>query len=156
MLCQSQGYRKVHQLYTHIYPLFFSFFFHIGLYGVLGRVQSSLCCIVGPSQLLFCIQQYVYAIPKLPIYRLLPQPLVTVCVLCVLNRVSHVSCFATPWNVAHQASLSMGFSKQEYWSGLLCPPPGDLPHPVIKPVSLMSPAFSGMFFTTSTTWEAQV
>ena len=37
--------------------------------------------------------------------------------------------FATPWTVAHQAPLSMGFSRQEYWSGLLCPPPGDLPDP---------------------------
>ena len=41
----------------------------------------------------------------------------------------------TPWTVAHQTSLSMGFSRQEYWSGLLCPPPGDLPNPGIKPRS---------------------
>ena len=50
--------------------------------------------------------------------------------------------------------LSMGFSRQEYWSGLPCPPPGDLPDPGIEHASLMSPAFSGGFFTTSTTWEA--
>ena len=48
----------------------------------------------------------------------------------------------------------MGFSRQEYWSGLPCPPPGDLPYPAIKPMSLMSPALSGGFFITSTTWEA--
>jgi len=42
----------------------------------------------------------------------------------------------------------MGFSRQEYWSGLLCPPPGDLPHPGIEPRSLMSPALAGGFFTT--------
>ena len=49
---------------------------------------------------------------------------------------------------------SMGFSRQEYWSGLPCPPPGDLPHPGIEPVSLRSPALVGDFFTTSATWEA--
>ena len=53
--------------------------------------------------------------------------------------------------VAHQAPLSMGFSRQEYWSGLLCPPPGDIPNPRIEPVSLLSPAWAGGFFTTSTT-----
>ena len=53
-----------------------------------------------------------------------------------------------------QAPLSMRFSRQEYWSGLPCPPPGDLPDPGIKPTSLMSPALAGGFFTTSTTWEA--
>ena len=66
---------------------------------------------------------------------------------------SHVQLFATPWTVAHQAPLSMGFSRQEYWSGLLCPLPGDLPDPGIEPMSFMSPALAGRFFTTSTTWE---
>ena len=47
----------------------------------------------------------------------------------------------------------MGFSRQEYWSGLPCPPPRDLTDPGIKPVSLMSPALAGRFFTTSATWE---
>ena len=50
----------------------------------------------------------------------------------------------TPWTVALQAPLSMGFSRQEYWSGLPCPPPGDLPHPGIEPKSLMSPAWSSL------------
>ena len=59
----------------------------------------------------------------------------------------------TLWTVALQAPLSMGFSRQEYWNGLPCPPPGDLPDPGIKPVSLKSPASAGRFFTTSTTWE---
>ena len=48
----------------------------------------------------------------------------------------------------------MGFSRQEYWTGLPCPPPGDLPNPETEPVSLMSPALVGGFFTTSATWEA--
>ena len=55
------------------------------------------------------------------------------------------------WTVAHQAPLSMGFSRQEYWSGLPWPPPGDLPDPKIEPVSLMPPALAGEFFTTSAT-----
>ena len=55
--------------------------------------------------------------------------------VCVLNCFSCVQFFMTPWTVAHQAPLSMGFSRQEYWSGLPCPPPGDLPDPGIKPAS---------------------
>ena len=66
-----------------------------------------------------------------------------------------VQLVATPWTVAHQAPLSMGFSRQEYCSGLPCPPPGDLPDPGIKPKSLTSPALAGGFFTTSVNWEAQ-
>ena len=54
--------------------------------------------------------------------------------------------------IAHQAPLSMGFSKQKYWSGLPCPPPGHLPNPGVEPASLMSPVLPGGFFTTSTTW----
>ena len=71
--------------------------------------------------------------------------------LCVLSHFSHVQLFVTPWTVACQAPLSMGFSRQEYWSGLPCPPPGDLPDPGIEPSSLMSPASAGGFFTTSAT-----
>ena len=51
-------------------------------------------------------------------------------------------------------SSSMEFSRTEYWSGLQWPPPGDLPNPGIEPSSLLSPEFSGRFFTTNTTWEA--
>ena len=58
---------------------------------------------------------------------------------------SHVRLFAIPWTVAHQAPLSMGFPKQEYWSGLPFPSPGDLHNPGIK---LESPALAGRFFTT--------
>ena len=56
--------------------------------------------------------------------------------VCMLSCFSHVRLFMTPWTVAHQAPLSMVFSGQEYWSGLLCPSPGDLPNPGIKPSSL--------------------
>ena len=74
----------------------------------------------------------------------------------MLSPFSRVQLFATPWTVARQAPLSIGFSRQEYWSGLPCPPPGDLPNPGIEPKSLMSPAFTGRFFTTSAIWEAHV
>ena len=56
------------------------------------------------------------------------------------------------WTVARQAPLSMGFSRQEYWCGLPCPPPGNLPDLRIKSTSLSSPALAGRFFTISTTW----
>ena len=58
--------------------------------------------------------------------------------VCRLRCFSRVWLCVTPWTVARQAPLSMGFSRQYYWSGLPWPPPGDLPHPGIKPMSLMS------------------
>ena len=63
----------------------------------------------------------------------------------MLIRFSHVQLFVTPWTVAHQA-LSMGFSRQEYWSGLPFPPLGDLPDPGIEPASLKSPVLTGGLF----------
>ena len=72
----------------------------------------------------------------------------------MLSHFSRVQLFVTQWTVARQAPLFMEFSRQEYWSGLPCPPPGDLPNPGIKPASLTSPALAGGFFTTITTWKA--
>ena len=60
------------------------------------------------------------------------------------------------WTIAHLAPLSMGFSRQEYWSGLPCSLPGDLPDPKTEPTSLMSPVLAGEFFTTGSTWEAYI
>ena len=54
--------------------------------------------------------------------------------------------------VAHQSPLSIGFSRQEYWSGLPCPSPGDLPDPGMEPLSLMSPALAGGFLTARAPW----
>ena len=62
----------------------------------------------------------------------------------------------TLWTVARQAPLSVGSSRQEYWSGLPCSLPGDLPDSGIEPMSLMSPALTGEFFTTGAIWEARV
>ena len=93
---------------------------------------------------------------------------------CMLSHFLSVQLFATPWTVAHQAPLSMAFSRQKCRSDLPCPPPGDLPDPEIKlvspvspalqadsllgdlpdpgiePASLMSPALAGGFFTSNT------
>ena len=74
----------------------------------------------------------------------------------VLSCFSRVQLFVTLWTIAHQAPLSVEFSRQEYWSGLPCPPPGDISNPGIEPASIMSPALAGGFFTTSTTWEAHI
>ena len=70
--------------------------------------------------------------------------------VCCAKSLQCVQLFATPWIVAHQAPLPMGFSRQEYLSGFPFPPPGDLPDPEIKPWSLLSPLLAGGFFTTST------
>ena len=66
---------------------------------------------------------------------------------CTLSHFSHVQLYVTLWTVACQAPQSMGFSRQEYWSGLPCPPPGNLPNPGIELMSVMSPALAGGFFT---------
>ena len=60
--------------------------------------------------------------------------------------------FATPWTTARQAPLSMGFSRQDYWSGLPCPPPEDLPDPGTELVSPASSALASRFLTTGATW----
>ena len=78
------------------------------------------------------------------------QMIVDVCVcVCVFSRFSHVCLFVTLWTITPQAPLSMGFSKQEYWSELPCPPPD----PGIKPESLKRPALAGGIFTTRATGE---
>ena len=70
---------------------------------------------------------------------------------CMLSHFSHVRLFVTLWTVACQAPLSMGFSRQEYWNELPCPPPGEIPDPGTKSISLVSPALGRKFFTTSAT-----
>ena len=69
-----------------------------------------------------------------------------------VQSLSRVRLFASPWSIAHQAPLSMGFPRQEYWSGFPFPSPGDLPHPGIKP---MSPALAGGFFTIEPSTHTQ-
>ena len=71
--------------------------------------------------------------------------------VCMLSHFSRVRLFVTTWTVARQAPLSMGFSRQEYGSGLPFPAPGDLPDPGTQAAS---PALEGGLFTTNATWEA--
>ena len=76
-------------------------------------------------------------------------------VTCVLVAQScPILCNPVDW--ARQTPLSVGFSRQEYWNGLPCLPPGDLPDPGFEPASLVFLALGGRFFTTDTTWEAQL
>ena len=111
------------------------------------RLQRFFCpilCLRLPQCLSAYVIAYIYIYIYIYIYLLQ-----NIC-LCVSRSVRSNSSW--PW--AHQVPLSMGFSRQEYWSGLPFPTPGDLPNPVIKPMSLESPTLAGRFFTTSTTWEA--
>ena len=81
------------------------------------------------------------------------------CSLIIMVHACQAACCVwlsgTLWTIVHQAPLFMGFSRQEYWSGLQYPPLGDLPEAGFKPASLMSLSLAGIFFTTSTIWEAQ-
>ena len=72
----------------------------------------------------------------------------------LLSSFSHVQLFTDLWTVVCQTLLSMGFLRQEYWSGSPCPSPGDFPNPGIQPMFLISPALIDGFFTTSITWDA--
>ena len=68
----------------------------------------------------------------------------------IVWSLNHVQQFATPWTIAHKARLSIGFARQEYWSGLSFPSPGDLLNPGIEP---KSPTLAGKFFTTEPPWN---
>ena len=94
---------------------------------------------------IFCHITFSVSIQLQWILRLLP--------CLVLSCFSHDQLCVILWTVACQAPLYMGFSRQKYWSGLPCPPPGDVPDPGIKPESPTSPALAGSFSITSTTWE---
>ena len=73
--------------------------------------------------------------------------------LCMLSR---VLLFATPRTIVCQASLSIEFSRKEYWSGLPLPIPGDLPNPGIKPLLCLADSLAGRFLTLRATWEAHI
>ena len=73
---------------------------------------------------------------------------------CICKSLQSCPTLGDPMDYGPSGSSSMGFSRQEYWSGLSCPSSRDLPKPRIKPASLLSPAVAGRFFTTSTTWES--
>ena len=73
---------------------------------------------------------------------------------CIVLSHSVVSYSATPWTVAHQAPLSVGFHRQEYWSGLPFAPPGDLPDPRVGSPSPASPCIGRQILYHRTNWEA--
>ena len=93
---------------------------------------------------------------KMPLGIIISKHLVVGLCVYVLSHFSRVQHFAALWAVALQAPLSVGFSRQEYWTGLPCPLPGDLSDPGIDPASLMYLALVRGFFTTSTSWEALI
>ena len=108
----------------------------------------------GFWKLLYTLKDHLY---KILLHRpkRIPQLFIPCnCSCAMLSHFSHDQLFAILWTVARQAPLSMGFSRQEYWSGLSCPSPGDLPHPGMEPASLKSPALADRYSTNSTTWEA--
>ena len=72
--------------------------------------------------------------------------------MCVCARAHSCLTLCNPRDCTNQAPLSLEFLRQEFWSGLPFPPPGDLPNPEIEPVPLASPALTGRFFTTRVTW----
>ena len=76
--------------------------------------------------------------------------------MCVWHVLSHVGLFETPWTVAHQAPLSMGFLRQEYWSGLPFQSQGGLSDPEIEPESSEPPVLAGKFFITLPLGSAQI
>ena len=74
--------------------------------------------------------------------------------MCCVKSPQSCPTLCEPMNHSPQAPLSLGFYRKEYWSGLLCPPPGDLPNPGIKPATLTSRPVAGRFFASGATWEA--
>ena len=100
---------------------------------------------IAKCKCIFFSSQSVHAMTLLVIY---------LCI-CAKSLQLYLTLCNPKGTVACQAPLSMGFSRQEYWSGLPHLPPGDLPDPGIKPMSLMSPTLAGRFFTANATWEAQ-
>ena len=93
---------------------------------------------------------WLYQIPLIMFFKWVNCMVCGLC--CVLSQFSRVWLSATPWTIARQAPLSIGFSRQKYWKGLSYPSPGDLPNPGIEPESLESPALAGEFFTSSASW----
>ena len=123
-----------------------------------SQCERATCCIiingivVVTVQLLSCV--WLFETPLTVTHQAPLSSTVSWC--CVLSCFSCVRLFAALWIIACQAPLFKGFSRQECWSGLPFPPPGNHPNPGIKPVSLTSPVLAGGFFTTSTILSPEV
>ena len=138
-------------LYYSLWRLLLIHLWHYKIVTILQLPSLSflnkICCISALKNFSFIVRKAFSS----------PRKKKNLCLLysaCMLSRFSCVQLFVTSWTTAHQALLSMGFSRQEYWSRLPFLPPGNLPNPGIKPVSLNSPALASSFFTTSVIWEA--
>ena len=113
-------------------------------------------CLSTGNQLHLISLGPIYLLPQ-QIYPYLPLKSFLICAVnfcakvlaCVHSYFSCAQLSVTLWTVAHQVPLSMGLSRHEYWNGLPCPPPGDIPNPEIKPMSLTSPALTDGFLTTN-------
>ena len=136
----SVFYRHMHKLYSFLYLNILSFV-HVIIY-IWRNLHFNSWVLVSVNVNLISFFHLFY-IPNIHIE----------CVPACL-RASVVCHSATLWTVALQAPLSTGFSRQEYWSGLPCPPPGDLPDSGIEPAVLTSCALAGRLFTTSATWKS--
>ena len=152
----SNGFQFLHNFVNPCY--FLSFFIIVIQVGVKWSPILVLMCITPQLIMLgvfMCHCELMCFLGEMPIRSLCPF-LIGLYVLsliellsssytlhaCVLSCFSHVQIFVTLWTVANQAPLSTGFSRQEYWSGLPCPPPGDLPDPGIEQASLNISCFS--------------
>ena len=114
---------------------------------IMPKDTSSGCMEKWLSYMVFCLRPH----SSLTIFITAVKRKNMMCAYVCAQLFSSVHLFVTPWTVAWQAPLSMEVTRQDYWSGLPCPPPRDHPDPGIKPVS---PALTGMFFTIRITWEA--
>ena len=136
----------------------FPFYLHMSTYP---SPSPKLILLSSLHIYLFLGTQPRSALSQLPRFLTLTVSLIILLPVCrgmlSLNHFNHVPLFATLWTIAHQAPLSMRFSRQEHWSGLPCPPAGDPPYPGTESASLMSPASPALasgFFTTGATWES--
>ena len=115
--------------------------------------RESLCSIKILSHVWTWSRQWTSEFPLNEMKFVLINQNGTMWIKCSAYVFSYVRLFVTLWTVARQAPLSMGFSRQEYWSGVPCPPPGDQPDPGIKLASLGFPALADGIFTTVSPWK---
>ena len=140
--------------YTYLHAYTYSFSFSFPLWFITGFWTHSRCCKVGPCCL--CILNIVVFIcsswiPNLSLPTLSPLVTINLFSICLCVHVKSLqSCLTLcdPMDCSPPGCSVLGFSRQEYWSGLSCPPSGDLPSSGTEPVSLTSPALAGRFFTT--------
>ena len=120
------------------------------------RWKLEICCQKANIHHIFSTRKFYGLLNHKAQYRLAEKSCISVCIpkACVYNSLQSCLTLCDPMDCVFQAPWSIRFSKQEYCSGLPCPPPDNLHEPGIEPTSLTSPPLTGRFFITSTTWEA--